>query len=131
MADMGNTGLQRQRRQRTTVADITATRPPDLVDGRSLAQRPDELGVTDITEVSTWEGWRDVAFVLDVYSRVLVGWQIATQLSGPLQPHSPKKARSPTDSKTYYHSARQRLAFKRPPSDEHTPATFYRIKRTT
>jgi len=80
MADMGITGVQRGRRPRTTIADTTAVRSPDLVDRRFIAERPDELWVTDITYVSTWEGWLYVAFVLDVYSRVIVGWQIATHL---------------------------------------------------
>ena len=80
MADMGIAGVQRGRRPRTTVADTTAARSPDLVDRRFIAERPDELRVTDITYVSTWEGWLYVAFVLDVYSRVIVGRQIATHL---------------------------------------------------
>ena len=80
MADMGITGVQRGRRPRTTVTDTTAARSPDLVDRRFVAQRPDELWVTDITYVSTWEGWLYVAFVLDVYSRAIVGWQIASHL---------------------------------------------------
>jgi transposase InsO family protein len=80
MADMGLTGVQRGRRVRTTVADTAAPRPPDLVDRRFSAERPNQLWVTDITYVSTWEGWLYVAFVLDVYSRVIVGWQIASHL---------------------------------------------------
>jgi transposase InsO family protein len=51
-----------------------------LVDRRFVAQRPADLWVTDITYMSTWEGRLDVAFVLDVYSRAIVGWQIATHL---------------------------------------------------
>lgn len=80
MADMGLTGVQRGRRARTTVPDASAPRPPDLVDRRFVAERPNQLWVTDITYVSTWEGWLYVAFVRDVYSRVIVGWQIASHL---------------------------------------------------
>jgi transposase InsO family protein len=80
MADMGIAGVQRGRRPRTTTPDTAAPRSPDLVDRRFVAERPDELWVTDITYVSTWEGWMYVAFVLDVYSRVIVGWQIASHL---------------------------------------------------
>lgn len=80
MSGMGITGAQRGRRPRTTVADTTAPRSPDLVDRQFVASRPDELSVTDITYVSTWQGWLYVAFVLDVYSRVIVGWQIAPHL---------------------------------------------------
>ena len=80
MADMGLTGVRRGSKTRTTVPDATAPRPPDLVDRRFTAERPNQLWVTDITYVSTWEGWLYVAFVLDVYSRVIVGWQIASHL---------------------------------------------------
>ena len=73
-----------------TVADTAAPRSPDLVDRRFTATRPDELWVTDITYVSTWEGWLYVAFVLDVYSRVIVGWQIASHLRTELVALVPK-----------------------------------------
>jgi transposase InsO family protein len=62
------------------VPDSTAPRPPDLVDRQFVAERPNQLWVADITYVSTWEGWLYVAFVLDVHSRVIVGWQIANHL---------------------------------------------------
>ena len=45
-----------------------------------MASRPNELWVADITYASTWEGWLYVAFILDVYSRVIIGWQIADHL---------------------------------------------------
>jgi len=80
MADMGISGVQRGRRPRTTIADTTAARTPNLVDRRFVAEPPDELWVTDITYVSTWEGWLYMAFVLDIYSRVIAGRQIATYL---------------------------------------------------
>ena len=54
-----------------------ATRPPDLVKRQVTAQRPNELWLADITYCSTLEGWLYVAFVLDVYSRQIVGWQVA------------------------------------------------------
>lgn len=65
MSDMSMAGVQRGRRPRTTIPDRAAVRSPDLVDRRFVAQRPAELWVTDITYVSTWEGWLYVAFVLD------------------------------------------------------------------
>jgi putative transposase len=64
----------------TTTPDTTAPRPPDLVDRKFVASRPNELWLADITYASTWEGWLYVAFILDVYSRVIVGWQIASHL---------------------------------------------------
>jgi transposase InsO family protein len=80
MSDMGLSGVRRGRRPYTTVADKSAPRPPDLVDRRFVAEHPNQLWVADITYVSTWEGWLYVAFVLDVHSRVIVGWQIANHL---------------------------------------------------
>ncbi|MDK0524916.1 hypothetical protein [Streptomyces sp. ML-6] len=47
--------------------------PPDLVDRDFTASRPDQLRVADMTYVRTWSGWAYVAFVLDVYSRMIVG----------------------------------------------------------
>jgi transposase InsO family protein len=80
MADMGLAGVRRGHRHRTTIADENAARPPDLVERRFTAERPNQLWVADITYVSTWEGWLYVAFVLDVHSRVIVGWQIASHM---------------------------------------------------
>lgn len=80
MAEMGLRGVQRGQKRFTTVADRAAERPPDLVDRRFLASRPNQLWVADLTYASTWEGWLYVAFILDVYSRVIAGWQIATHL---------------------------------------------------
>ena len=80
MAEMGIGGVVRGKKRYTTIADDTAARPPDLVDRQFVATRPNELWVADITYVSTWQGWLYVAFVLDVYSRVIVGWQIADHL---------------------------------------------------
>jgi putative transposase len=80
MAQMGLRGVQRGTKRFTTIADSTAARPPDLVDRRFVAGRPNQLWLADITYASSWEGWLYVAFVLDVYSRVIVGWQIADHL---------------------------------------------------
>lgn len=80
MADMGLVGVRRGHKHRTTIADDKATRPPDLVERQFVADRPNQLWVADITYVSTWEGWLYVAFVLDVHSRVIVGWQIASHM---------------------------------------------------
>ncbi len=80
MAAIGIAGVQRGKTRRTTTPDNTAARAPDLVDRRFVASRPNELWLADITYVSTWEGWVYVAFVLDVHSRMIVGWQIANHL---------------------------------------------------
>ncbi|MGY1500497.1 IS3 family transposase [Streptomyces sp. QTS52] len=74
MAELGLEGVIRGQRRRTTVAEPSAPRPPDLVDRDFTASRPDQLCVADMTHVRTWSGSAYVAFVLDVYSRMVVGW---------------------------------------------------------
>jgi putative transposase len=80
MRQHGLEGVRRGGKKRTTIADATAPRPPDLVNRRFTADRPDQLWLADITYVRTWEGWVYVAFVLDAYSRRIVGWQLADHL---------------------------------------------------
>jgi len=80
MAAMGIHGVQRGKRQFTTVQDRNASRPPDLVRRNFQAERPNELWLADLTYCSTWEGWLYVAFVLDVCTRMIVGWQLATHM---------------------------------------------------
>lgn len=76
----GIEGKSPRRRRRTTVADEAAPRPADLVCRRFAASRPDQLWVCDITYVKTWEGFVYLAFVKDVFSRMIVGWQLADHL---------------------------------------------------
>ena len=80
MADIGLRGVQRGRKEFTTIPDDTAARPADLVERRFVAERPNQLWLADITYVSTWHGWLYVAFILDVHSRMIVGWQLANHL---------------------------------------------------
>ncbi|WP_374227572.1 IS3 family transposase [Streptomyces sp. AC627_RSS907] len=80
MDELGLEGVIRGQRRRTTVPEPSAPRPPDLVDRDFTASRPDQLWVTDMTYVRTWSGWAYVAFVLDVYSRMIVGWQVANHM---------------------------------------------------
>jgi putative transposase len=65
---------------RTTTPDPTATRPPDLVDRDFSATRPDELWVADFTYLRCWEGVVFFAFVIDVFSRRVVGWQFSSSM---------------------------------------------------
>ena len=76
----GITGLVRGAKRRTTIPDPAAPRPPDLVKRAFVAARPNQLWVSDITYVRTWEGWAYVALVTDVFSRRIVGWQLASHL---------------------------------------------------
>ncbi|UQA37189.1 IS3 family transposase [Streptomyces sp. HNA39] len=80
MAELGLEGVIRGRRRRTTVPEPSAPRPPDLVDRDFTTSRPDQLWVADMTYVRTWSEWAYVAFVLDVYSRMIVGWQVANHM---------------------------------------------------
>jgi putative transposase len=81
MRDLGLSGARRGRAfRRTTVADDGATRPADLVERRFVAERPNRLWVADLTYVKTHTGWVYVAFVIDVFSRFIVGWQASISL---------------------------------------------------
>ena len=73
MRELGIRGVQPGRRQFTTHPDKTADRPPDLVKRDFIATAPNKLWLADITYCSTWQGWLYVAFILDVYGRVMVG----------------------------------------------------------
>lgn len=67
-------------RIRTTVGDETAPRPADLVARQFRAPAPNRLWVCDLTYVKTHSGWVYVAFVVDVFSRLVVGWQASRSL---------------------------------------------------
>jgi Integrase core domain/MmyB-like transcription regulator ligand binding domain len=70
----------------TTVGDESAARPLDLVQRRFRAPAPNRLWVADLTYVKTHAGWVYVAFIIDVFSRFVVGWQapITTNLRAQL-----------------------------------------------
>jgi putative transposase len=68
----------------TTVAGPEAARPPDLVNREFHASRPNELWVADLTYVATWTGFVYVAFVIDVFSRAIVGWRVSNSLRSDL-----------------------------------------------
>lgn len=77
----GLCGAQPGRKRRwLTVADETAPRPADLVERRVVAERPNQLWVCDLSYLKTREGFLYLAFVKDVFSRLIVGWQTATHL---------------------------------------------------
>jgi putative transposase len=77
MKTMGLKGVVRGRKCYTTVSDDATPRPPDLVDRKFEAGRPNQLWVADFTYVATWTGFVYVAFVIDVFSRKIVGWRAA------------------------------------------------------
>jgi putative transposase len=73
-------GVRRGKARRTTTPDETTARPADLVDRDCSAQRPNQLWVADLTYVATWSGFVYVAFIIDAFSRFLVGWQASRSL---------------------------------------------------
>jgi putative transposase len=81
MRQAGIQGAKRRGRpRRTTTPDPSAQRRPDLVQRDFTADRPDELYVADFTYLRCWEGPVFFAFVIDVFSRRIVGWQFAAHM---------------------------------------------------
>jgi len=81
MREHGIQGAKRRGRPwRTTIADPNAQRPADLVERDFSAEAPDRLWVCDFTRLRCWEGVLYFAFVIDVYSRRVVGWQLAAHM---------------------------------------------------
>lgn len=76
----GLRGVVRGRRVRTTVPDAAAERARDLVQRAFTAEAPNTLWVSDFTYVATWRGVVYVAFVIDVFSRRIVGWRAHTTM---------------------------------------------------
>jgi putative transposase len=75
---------RRGKRWKTTTPDPHAGRRPDLVERDFTASRSDELYVADFTYLRCWEGLVFLAFVIDVYSRRVVGWQLAGHMRASL-----------------------------------------------
>ncbi len=85
MADMGLQGCRRGRIWvRTTEGDDRLDRPADLVERAFRAPAPNRLWVADLTYVKTHSGWVYVAFIIDVFSRMVVGWQASRSLRSDL-----------------------------------------------
>jgi putative transposase len=84
MRQLGLAGARRGKKKRTTIADPQAARAADLVNRKFNPTAPNTLWVADFTYVSTWSGWVYVAFVIDAYSRRIVGWRTATSMSTQL-----------------------------------------------
>lgn len=78
MRDMGLRGVTRERSVKTTIPDKAKPCPLDLVNRQFVAERPNQLWVSDFTYVATWRGFVYVAFVIDVYARRIVGWRAAS-----------------------------------------------------
>lgn len=77
MRDLGLQGVIRGKPVRTTISDKAAPCPLDHVNRQFHAPAPNRLWVSDFTYVATWAGFAYVAFVIDVYSRYIVGWRVS------------------------------------------------------
>ena len=84
MRSMGLHGVVRGKSKRTTVASDYDQRPLDLVRRVFHADRPNQLWVADFTYVATWAGFVYVAFIIDVFARMIVGWRAARSMSADL-----------------------------------------------
>ena len=80
MRTLGIAGAVRGKPRRTTIPDPAAARAPDLVNRQFTATRPNQLWVSDFTYVASWSGTVYVAFVIDVFSRLIVGWRAAASM---------------------------------------------------
>ena len=84
MRRLGIAGAVRGRKHKTTISDEAAARPADLVQRNFTASRPNQLWVADLTYVATWAGFVYVAFIIDVFSRMIVGWSVSRSLRSDL-----------------------------------------------
>jgi putative transposase len=80
MKASGLAGVSRRKSTTTTRRDRSARPAPDLVDRQFVADKRDAIWVADITYVPTWVGFLYLAVVLDVWSRKIVGWAMASHL---------------------------------------------------
>src|SRR5262249_11966494 len=108
MRQMGLAGAIRGRRFKTTLPDTSAARPADLVSRAFVATRPNALWVADLTYVATWKGFVYVAFVIDVFARMIVGWRVSTSLRTDLALDALEQAlySRPTSDGLVHHSDR-------------------------
>jgi putative transposase len=84
MGELGIRGVVRGSKRRTTIPDQADQRPVDLVRRDFTAPAPNRLWVADLTYVATWAGFCYAAFIIDAYSRAIVGWRVATTLRASL-----------------------------------------------
>ena len=80
MRAAGICGARRGKQVKTTKPDNSATRHPDLVKRKFTATAPNQLWVTDLTFVPTWAGVAYVCFLTDAFSRMIVGWRVASHM---------------------------------------------------
>ena len=84
MRSLGLQGVVRGGKRRTTISRDRTDGPADLVKRQFTATHPNELWVADFTYVATWAGFVYVAFVIDVFSRRIIGWRVARSMQTDL-----------------------------------------------
>jgi putative transposase len=84
MRRTGLKGAVRGKARKTTQPGLAASRPADLVDRTFTVSAPNRLWVADLTYVRTWAGMTYASFVMDAYSRMILGWQTSTSLRADL-----------------------------------------------
>ena len=122
MRQHGIEGKLRGRRKRTTIPDEAAIeRARDLLQRDFKASRPNEKWVADLTYVRTWNGFLYLAFILDCYSRMIVGWQLATHNARRARARRARDGQRPAPTQPRPdRTQRPRLAIHQP--DLHRPA---------
>ncbi len=80
MGIAGIEGARRGKKVRTTRPDPACPRHPDLVNRDFSASAPNQLWVVDLTFVATWAGVAYVCFITDAFSRMIVGWRVASHM---------------------------------------------------
>ncbi len=103
-------GYPRRKRVRTTQADPQAAYAPDLLQRDFQAQAPNQKWVADITYIPTAEGWLYLAVVVDLFSRMVVGWALLPQMTADLVLLAVQMAvnrrQPPADTTLIHHSDR-------------------------
>ena len=94
MRAAGIAGARRSKRIRTTRPDPAAARWPDLVKRDFTAAAPNQLWVTDLTYVPTWAGVAYVCFIIDAFSRTIVGWRVTSHMRTSMVTDAIEVARS-------------------------------------
>ncbi|MEM7708277.1 MAG: IS3 family transposase [Pseudomonadota bacterium] len=84
MKVLGIQGVVRGKGWKTTIPDEAADRPSDLVNRAFVADGPNQLWVADFTYVATWQGVVFTAFIIDVFSRMIVGWRVSRTMKTDL-----------------------------------------------
>ena len=81
MQKLGIQGVWRGKNKKTTRSRDDQKRAPDLVKRNFRADQPNHLWVADFTYIQTNSGWVYTAFIIDVFSRAIVGWKVSTRMN--------------------------------------------------